>query len=76
VGPGFLSTSRLASSYAPMMMDVVQTNRQNILKALSTFRSSLEEIEGCLERGDYRALEAILERSTYQHEILATRGER
>ena len=26
-GPGYLSTSRLASSYAPMMLDVLRTNR-------------------------------------------------
>jgi prephenate dehydrogenase len=76
VGPGFLSTSRLASSYVPMMLDVVQTNRQNILKALSTFRSSLDEIEGCLEREDFKQLEDVLVRSAHQHEVLAARGEK
>jgi prephenate dehydrogenase len=76
VGPGFLSTSRLAGSYASMMLDVVQTNRQNILKALRMLRNSLDEIEGCLEREDYMALEVMLERSAHQHETLATRGER
>ncbi len=76
VGPGFLSTSRLAGSYTPMMLDVLQTNRQNILAALRIFRGSLEEIELCLMREDFEALEDILWRSTHQHEVLASRGGR
>ncbi len=76
VGPGFLSTSRLAGSYAPMMLDVLQTNRQNILEALGIFRSCLDEIELCLGREDFEALEDILRRSTHQHEVLVSRGGR
>jgi len=76
VGSGFLSTSRLAGSYAPMMLDVLQTNRQNILEALGIFRSCLDEIELCLGREDLEALEDILRRSTHQHEVLASRGKR
>jgi prephenate dehydrogenase len=76
VGPGFFSTSRLAGSYAPMMLDVLQTNRQNILEALRIFRSSLDEIELCLGREDFEALEGILRRSTQQHEVLASGGGR
>jgi prephenate dehydrogenase len=36
-GPGFASTSRLASSYTPMMLDVLRTNRLNIIDALQNF---------------------------------------
>ena len=76
VGPGFLSTSRLAGGYAPMMLDVLQTNRQNILEALRIFQSRLDEIELCLGQEDFEALEDILWRSTHQHEVLASRGGR
>jgi prephenate dehydrogenase len=76
IGPGFLSTSRLAGGYAPMMLDVVRTNRQNILQALRNFRDQLDEIELCLDREDFKALEDILQRSTHQHEVLASRGGR
>jgi prephenate dehydrogenase len=76
VGPGFLSASRLAGSYTPMMLDVLQTNRQNILEALRIFRSSLDEIELCLRREDFEALEDTLWKSTHQHEALASPGTR
>jgi prephenate dehydrogenase len=76
IGPGFLSTSRLAGGYAPMMLDVVRTNRQNILQALRNFRDQLDEIELCLDREDFKALEDILHRSTHQHEVLTSGGGR
>ena len=76
VGPGFLGASRLAGSYAPMMLDVLQTNQQNILEAIGIFRSSLDEIELCLRREDFEALACILWKSTHQHEALASRGRR
>jgi prephenate dehydrogenase len=74
VGPGYLSTSRLASSYAPMMLDVLQTNRQNILDAIRVFRCSLEDIELCLSQEDFNALDDLLQRSAQLHQKLSTRG--
>jgi prephenate dehydrogenase len=72
-GPGFFSTSRLAASFAPMMLDVLQTNRQNILEALQSFRDSLEEFELCLRREDFEALGSLLHSSARQHERFSSR---
>lgn len=43
-GPGLRSTIRLAGTPASMMMDVLATNRQNILQVLNEFRAGLGEI--------------------------------
>jgi prephenate dehydrogenase len=56
VGPGFRSTSRLASSSARMMADILHTNRENVLAALALFRGELEQIQAALQQED----EAIL----------------
>lgn len=72
-GPGFFSTSRLAGTYTPMMLDVLQTNRQNILEALQSFRDSLEEFELCLRREDFEALGSLLHSSARQHERFSSR---
>jgi prephenate dehydrogenase len=61
VGPGFRSTSRLASSYSPMMLDVLATNRDPLLEAIWRFRSQLDLLEKCLGEQDLAALnDAIL----------------
>ena len=48
VGPGFRSTTRLAASPASVMLDILTTNRANLLEALQRFRTSLDQIEACL----------------------------
>ena len=72
IGTGFLSTTRLASSYAPMMLGVLQTNRQNVLEILRVFRSKLGEFERCLENGDLATLEGLLMNSACQHQKLTS----
>ena len=73
-GPGFISTSRLAGSYTPMMLDVLQTNRQNILDALREFRNNLDEFELCLEHGDFEKLRALLQNSARRHIMFSGKG--
>jgi prephenate dehydrogenase len=67
-GAGFLSTSRLASSYAPMMLDVLRTNRVNILRALRRFRENLDEFDALLENEDFPALADLLKKCTDRHQ--------
>ncbi len=52
VGPGFRSTSRLASSSARMMADILHTNRENVLAALALFIGELEQIQAALQQDD------------------------
>jgi len=49
VGPGFHSTSRLAASDITMMMDILTTNREQVLEALARYRRAFDEIESALE---------------------------
>lgn len=63
IGPGFRSASRLAGTPSRMMLGVLESNRDNILNVLQTFRASLDEIEAALKNEDYTRLEDFLHRS-------------
>lgn len=63
IGPGFRSASRLAGTPSHMMLGVLESNRDNILNALQTFRASLDEIESALKNEDYTRLEDFLHHS-------------
>jgi len=56
VGPGFRSTARLAPSPAQMMIDILLTNRGNVLQALREFQQDLAEIARLLENQDEVAM--------------------
>jgi prephenate dehydrogenase len=62
-GPGFRSTSRLAGTPSHMMMGILKSNRENILKGLKDFCGSLGEIEAFLQDENYAELELILKQS-------------
>jgi prephenate dehydrogenase len=70
VGPGFRSTSRLAGGFTPMMLDVLLSNRENVLEAAGRFRKELDALESALRLGDESALRAGLERSARQYSEL------
>ncbi len=50
VGPGFQSTSRLAASEITMMLDILATNQEKVLDALSCYREALDKIETALSK--------------------------
>ena len=60
VGPGFKSTSRLAETSSSMMLGVLQSNRQNVLNAISELQGQLAEIKIALMSKDDSKLESIL----------------
>jgi prephenate dehydrogenase len=62
-GPGFRSTSRLAGTPPHMMMGILKSNRDNVLKAIRDFYRSLNEIESVLQDENYTELELILKQS-------------
>jgi len=62
-GPGFRSTSRLAGTPPHMMMGILKSNRDNVLKAIKNFYRSLNEIEAVLQDENYMELELILKQS-------------
>jgi prephenate dehydrogenase len=61
VGPGFRSTTRLAGSSLAMMLDILATNRPEVLSALGRFRAELEQVASLLEANDLAALRVQLE---------------
>lgn len=63
VGPGYRSTTRLAGNYAPMMLDVLETNQDALLPALRAFRDALDRLEDALIKGDWAAVAAMLQDS-------------
>lgn len=60
-GPGFQSATRLSGSSISMMMDIIRTNRDNILDQLKETRLWMERCEQQLIAHDYDALERSLE---------------
>lgn len=70
-GPGFRSSTRLAVSPPEVMMDVLQTNSENILASLRRYQSALERVEGLLAEGDFVGLEAMLRAGAAVRERIA-----
>ena len=67
IGPGFRSTSRLAGTPSSMMLGVLQSNRDNVLASIASFRQSLDVIESALQAGDKDVLETALNDSRQQY---------
>jgi len=70
VGPGFKSTSRLAGTSSSMMLGVMQSNRENVLKALNEMQNQLAEIESALSSEDFKKLESILNEAQSKYQKL------
>jgi prephenate dehydrogenase len=69
IGPGFRSTSRLAGTPAHMMLGILKSNRDHVLNAMQTFRTSLDEIESALQTENYAELEALLNQARESHTV-------
>ena len=68
IGPGFRSSSRLADTPSSMMLDVLESNSDEILPVLSRYKDQLTIIEKILLENDTKKLKDILDlaRSQYQ----------
>ena len=72
VGTGFKSTSRLAGTPSHMTMGILQSNRENILNGIQSFRASLSQIESALQNENYMQLELILDQSCSAYQSLVS----
>ena len=70
IGPGFKSTSRLASSSTGMMSDILFTNRENILDQLRIFIQVLQEFETNFSTEQDEEIIKMLNSGTTQHKKL------
>jgi prephenate dehydrogenase len=66
-GPGFRSTSRLASTPGSMMLGILQTNRDNILMALDRFRDQLDAFETAMRADDPASLKDLIIKANTRH---------
>jgi prephenate dehydrogenase len=56
VAGGFRDTSRVAGSDVTMMLDILVTNREQVLQAVATCQAKLSDLARLLELGDEEAL--------------------
>jgi prephenate dehydrogenase len=61
VAGGFRDTSRVAGSDVTMWLDILATNRGQVLHAVNTFCAELERLAGMIEAGEEVALRAAVE---------------
>jgi len=57
---GFRDTSRVAASDVSMMIDILLTNREEVLKALKTYEAQLHKLTRLVENGDEEELQSAL----------------
>lgn len=74
IGPGFRSASRLAGTPASMMLDVLDTNRDNVLQALVRFQNSLQQLQNALQNADAETLAALLDQARWEYKHLTEEG--
>lgn len=60
VAGGFRDTSRLAGSDVTMMLDILLTNREEVLKAVDTFQMKLRDLAYLIDAADEEALRNAL----------------
>lgn len=72
IGPGFLSTSRLADTPSSMMFGVIQSNRDNILTALHRLQDQLSIIESALSTEDFSSLQKTISNAGFHYHQLIT----
>jgi prephenate dehydrogenase len=70
IGPGYLSSTRLAGSSTQMMMDILVTNRGNILAALNRFQEKVRDLSDLLANEDDDRLAQIFSSVSAQQEHL------
>jgi prephenate dehydrogenase len=76
VGSGFRSTTRVAATHPDMMLDVLETNRENLLRMMAAMKSQLDQLEKMLEEAAYEDLyQTLLQSSHKQRDMAGRKGE-
>jgi prephenate dehydrogenase len=75
VGPGFRSTTRVASTSPRLMLDILATNCDNVLQGLAGFRRQLDELEAQLRAGNWPAFTTALNQGAANRQELLVRSE-
>ena len=59
IGPGFTSATRLAATPSSMMLDIISTNRVNVIESIDRLQSNLEKYKELLEQERYVELDNL-----------------
>jgi prephenate dehydrogenase len=70
VGPGFRSTARVAGTPSRVMLDVVQTNVDNVREMLANFKEVIARYESLLDQKNYTQLSTELELGASRYRAL------
>ncbi len=71
VGSGFRSTARVAGSSVPMMMDILTTNRANVLAAIVRMKEALNGLEAALRESESeQELAEALSKARERYQVL------
>ncbi len=62
VGPGYVSTTRVAATPASIMVEVLITNRGNIINSINRLRQQLDVLEESLSSDEIKTLKIPLEK--------------
>jgi prephenate dehydrogenase len=74
IGSGFRSTARIAGSSVPMMMDILTTNRANVLAAIARMKETLNGLESALRESESeQELAEALTRARERYQALVGR---
>jgi prephenate dehydrogenase len=74
IGPGFRSTARLAATSSKILLDILQTNRFNILTQITAFEEQLHRIKVLLEGQEYEKLDTVLiQGANHYYELIRRR---
>jgi prephenate dehydrogenase len=76
VGPGFRSTTRIAATPAGIMLDVLESNQENILQDLDRFMLQMNQFKTLLMAGEYPDLESALEEGANQLQKITASSQR
>ena len=63
-GPGFRDFSRIAGGDPHMWRDVLQANRDEVLRQLQLYKQALAGFEAQIQQGNWSAVEALIRRAS------------
>lgn len=67
---GFKDMSRIAKSSPRMWSDIFKQNRENLLKAIESFKNQLDDAKEMIKNENYENLEEWMKKANSLHEIL------
>jgi prephenate dehydrogenase len=70
ISSGFRSTTRIAGSSPAMMLDILMTNDDNVLKSISKFKVMLEDFENAIKNQDAVRLSTLIQQANSKYNQL------